>query len=137
MDMLTVVFATTSIVFGLAYAGAISRIKNLTDALAQSILTNTVLEQKNNLTKSEEEVHKENFIKFLSDSREWAFSYIEQVQDTIKKFVKEVEPQIKYYNKYGVVIEGMVPPHDFALKKISKEFEELKKLLPEDSNDRR
>lgn len=137
MDMLTVVFATTSIVFGLAYAGAISRIKNLTDALAQSILTNTVLEQKNNLTKSEEEVHKENFIKFLSDSREWAFSYIEQVQDTIKKFVKEVEPQIKHYNKYGVVIEGMAPPHDFALKKISKEFEELKKLLPEDSNDRR
>jgi hypothetical protein len=31
----------------------------------------------------------------------------------------------------------MVPPHDFALKKISKEFEDLKRLLPEETDDKR
>lgn len=80
---------------------------------------------------------RENFIKFLSDSREWAFEYIEQVQSGLKKFINEVEPQLEHYNKYGVAVEGMLPPHDFALKKISKEFEDLKKLLPEEIDDRR
>jgi hypothetical protein len=31
----------------------------------------------------------------------------------------------------------MAPPHDFALKQISKELDNLKKLLPEDIDDRR
>jgi hypothetical protein len=34
---------------------------------------------------SADSVHKENFIKFLSDSRDWAFEYIEQSQKTIKE----------------------------------------------------
>ena len=66
-----------------------------------------------------------------------AFSYIENVQNGLKKFIDEVEPQIEYYDKYGVVVEGMIPAHDFALKKISTELKELKKLLPEDILDDR
>jgi hypothetical protein len=137
MNIFTVVFITLSASFAIAYLSALHKIKKLTSALAQSILTNSILEHQGSLNKTEEEIHKENFIKFLSDSREWAYSYIEQVQDTIKNFIKEVEPEIRYHNNYGVVIEGLVPPNDKALKKISKEFEELKKLLPEDTNDRR
>ena len=86
---------------------------------------------------TDDDMHRENFIKFLSESRDWAFSYIEDVQSGLKKFIEEVEPQLDHYNKYGVVVEGMLPPHDFALKKISKEFNDLKKLLPEESDDRR
>jgi hypothetical protein len=78
------------------------------------------------------DLDRENFIKFLSDSREWAFEYIEQVQDGLNKFIQEVEPQLEYYKQYGIVVDGMIPPHDFALKKISKELEELKKLVPQD-----
>ena len=55
----------------------------------------------------------------------------------MSKFIEEVEPQLKYYNSYGAVVEGTAAPHDKALKKISKEFDELKKMLPEESDDRR
>lgn len=88
-------------------------------------------------TKEEEDIHKENFIKFLSDSREWAYDYIQNVQDSIKKFIEEVEPEINYYDQYGIALEGMIAPHNKALKKISVEFKELKKLLPEETDDRR
>ena len=73
----------------------------------------------------------------MSDSRDWAFDYIEKTQKTITRFIEEVEPELEYYKNYGVAVEGMMPPHDKALKKISKEISELKNLLPEDIDDRR
>lgn len=102
-----------------------------------SILANTLktlLEQEiqHKENKTDKEKANEDFLKFVSDSRDLAYEYIESVQAGLKKFVDEVEPQIDYYDKYGAAIEGMVSPHDFALKKISSEFKELKKLLPED-----
>ncbi len=30
--------------------------------------------------KSDQQIHQENFLKFLADSRDWAFNYIEEVQ---------------------------------------------------------
>lgn len=138
MDILTITLSIIAIFFIVAYIGANRRINNLSEAFAKLLLFQAASDQKDPETlKIEEDIHKEDFIKFLSDSRDWAFTYIEQVQSGIKKFVEEVEPQIEYYNTYGIVIEGMVPPHDFALKKISKEFQELKKFLPEETNDRR
>ncbi len=102
-----------------------------------SILANTLktllqqeIQHKEN--KTDKEKANEDFLKFVSDSRDLAYEYIESVQAGLQKFIDEVEPQIDFYDKYGVVIEGMVSPHDFALKKISSEFKELKKLLPED-----
>lgn len=77
----------------------------------------------------------ESFLKFVSDSREWAFGYIEDVQKGLKDFIDQVEPHIEYYDQYGIVVDGMITPHDKALKVISKEFKELKKLLPEENND--
>lgn len=101
------------------------------------ILTNTLktlltqeIQHKEN--KTDKEKANEDFLKFVSDSRDLAYEYIESVQVGLKKFIDEVEPQIDYYDKYGAAIESMVSPHDFALKKISSEFKELKKLLPED-----
>ena len=84
-----------------------------------------------NSTKQEEsdsDVHKENFIKFLSDSRDWAYLYIEDVQKGLTKFVNEIEPEISYFDEYGLV--GEAYPHYHSMKKISKEYKELKKLLP-------
>jgi hypothetical protein len=77
---------------------------------------------------SDSDVHKENFIKFLSDSRDWAYIYIEDVQKGITKFVNEVEPEIAYFDEYGLV--GEAYPHYHSMKKISTEYKELKKLLP-------
>jgi hypothetical protein len=84
-----------------------------------------------NSTKQQEsynDVHKENFIKFLSDSRDWAYEYIEDVQSGLKKFVNEIEPEIAYFDEYGLV--GDAYPHYHSMKKISQEYKELKKLLP-------
>ena len=78
----------------------------------------------------QDEMIKESFLKFVSDSRDAAFEYIEEVQNGLEKFINAVEPHIKYYDEYGSVLEGMIVPHDKALSAISLEFKELKKLLP-------
>ncbi len=135
MEILAIVLGIFALSFMIAYISVSRKLSAVSKGFAELFLTYTslrdVVESKNNNT--DENIHKENFIKFLSDSREWAFGYIEEVQEGLKKFVDEVEPQLEYYNEYGVVVEGMIPPHDAALKKISKEFEELKKLLPEET----
>jgi hypothetical protein len=82
-------------------------------------------------TKLDNDAHQESFIKFLSDSRDSAFDYIEEVQSGISDFVLEVDPLINYFDEYGDVM-GMVPNYD-NMKKISVEFKKLKKLLPEES----
>ena len=121
-------------VFIFSYFRLLRRLKETVKLSAELFFTNQALEQSLGFGSSEEitDIHKENFIKFLSDSRDWAFDYIEEVQKGLAAFIEEVEPEIEYYNAYGMVVEGMVSPHDQALKKISKEFEKLKSLLPED-----
>jgi hypothetical protein len=77
-----------------------------------------------------EQQAKDDFIKFLSDSRDWSYTYIEDVQSTIAKFIKDIEPEIKYFDEYGIV--GSAFPHYYSMKKISFAYQELKDLLPED-----
>jgi hypothetical protein len=82
-----------------------------------------------------DDVHKESFIKFLSDSRDWAFEYIETVQKGLTTFVEKVDKDIERFDKYGDSV-AMQPNYD-SLKNISEAYKELKTLLPEDkvSND--
>jgi hypothetical protein len=82
-------------------------------------------------TKLDNDAHQESFIKFLSDSRDSAFEYIEEVQSGINEFVSEVDPLINYFDEYGDIM-AMIPNYD-NMKKISIEFKKLKKLLPEES----
>ena len=139
MEIALVILSVLTLSFLIAYLSVAKRLNAVSQGFAQLFLTHSALRETldNTPTKTEDDIHKENFIKFLSDSRDWAFDYIEEVQTGLNKFIKEVEPELSYYNKFGVVIEGMVPPHDKALKKISREFEELRKLLPEEPSDRR
>jgi hypothetical protein len=141
MEIALIALSILSVSLLIGLISATLKLKNMSDSFASLFVAysaiNQMAESSNGLSKEDDDVHKENFIKFLSDSREWAFGYIEEVQLGLKKFISEVEPQLQYYNQYGIVIEGMVPPHDFALKKISKEFQDLKKLLPEETDDRR
>jgi hypothetical protein len=82
--------------------------------------------------KSDQQIHQENFLKFLSDSRDWAFDYIEEVQAGLSKFVSDVEPEINYFKEYGDLIS--MEPNYNSLKKISQAYEELKKLLPKENS---
>jgi biopolymer transport protein ExbB/TolQ len=141
MDILTLVLGIFTLSFGIAYTFSVIRIRRMAEAFSKVLISQTQLELAyDNYVQAKSivdntDIHTQNFIKFISESRDWAFKYIEDVQNGIKKFMNEVQPQIDYYNKYGIVIEGVVPPHDFALKKISKEIDELKKFLPEEVND--
>ena len=82
---------------------------------------------------SNQDVHNENFVKFLSDSREVAYNYIEEVQSGLNKFVSDVEPEINYFKEYGDIIA--MQPNYKSLKKITEAYEELKKLLPKDEEE--
>lgn len=126
MEISLVIMSILTLSFAVAYYISQKQLSMIKQAAM-----NLVLEAES-ISAKDIDIDRENFIKFLSDSREWAFEYIEQVQDGLNKFIQEVEPQLEYYKQYGVVVDGMIPPHDFALKKISKELEELKKLVPQD-----
>jgi hypothetical protein len=76
------------------------------------------------------DIHRENFIKFLSDSRDWAFTYIEDVQNGLTKFVEEVDPTINYFLEFSTIQEGN--PLNNGMKKISVAYLDLKKFLPSD-----
>ena len=78
---------------------------------------------------SDNDVHKENFIKFLSDSRDWAYEYIETVQSGLNKFVSNVDADISHFDEYGDTISMLRPDYN-AMKNISNSYKELKKLLP-------
>jgi predicted nucleotide-binding protein (sugar kinase/HSP70/actin superfamily) len=81
-------------------------------------------------TKLDNDAHQESFIKFLSDSRDSAFEYIEEVQSGINKFVSDIEPEINYFREYGDLMA--MQPNYYSLKKITESYEELKNLLPKE-----
>ncbi len=73
--------------------------------MAELFIKNRALEElnsqvNNGINMSDDTLHKENFIKFLSDSRDWAFEYIEQSQKTIKEVSEELQNQgLNIYSK--------------------------------------
>lgn len=139
MNVIYIILGILSLSFLLAYIRVSKKLGAVSAGFANLYLNYAALVKTKEYTIPDTEnvdiVDKEHFIKFLSDSRDWAFTYIEDVQKGLEKFITEVEPHIAYYDEYGTVVEGIIAPHDSALKVISKEFKELKKLLPEDPND--
>ena len=95
------------------------------DMMLLEKLINEIEESK---IKTDESVHKENFIKFLSDSRDWAYQYIEDVQAGLNSFINETAPEIKYFKEYGDTMA--LAPNYYSMKKIVEEYEKLKRLLP-------
>lgn len=71
----------------------------------------------------------DGFLKFISDSRDWAFEYIETVQGALEEFDKKISPTLEYYSTYGTAVEGL---HTGLTKEISEAYAELKKILPKD-----
>ena len=98
--------------------------------LTASIIT-ILLENANNKSASEDKNlnTNEGFVKFLSDSRDWAFAYIEEVQSVLGKFISEVGPEIEYYRNFGQAVDS---PNNESLDKISSAYSELEKVLPKD-----
>lgn len=98
--------------------------------LAQTLQFFVMQEEQQKQNKTDKEQFNEDFLKFISDSRDWAYSYIEDVQSGLNKFISDIEPEISYFDEYGAV--GTAYPHYHSMKKISSAYKELKNLIPED-----
>jgi hypothetical protein len=126
--------------FAISYFSVFYQLKKVSRDLAKLFLENKIMQEYIDITKSngllkkeDELVHKENFIKFLSDSRDWAHGYIEEVQTGLVTFVDEVDSYIEYFDTYSDVLSVERPDYA-AMKQISKSYKELKKLLPVEEN---
>ena len=79
-NIIIAVLGTLTLSFAIAYLSVLHRLSRLTQDFAKLFISHESLQdfvKKNNFnSKSDEDVHKESFIKFLSDSRDWAFGYI-------------------------------------------------------------
>ena len=82
---------------------------------------------------NEDDIAKEDFLKFVSESREWAFDYIEEVQEALEKFHKAVKRDIEYFDKNGDPM-GMKPNYD-SLVRISAAYKDLMSILPEENDE--
>ena len=136
-DILVIVLATLSICFAGSYFFVLIKSRKLKKDLAKLFIEKTLLQEYANAIKndnskfsSEESIHKESFIKFLSDSRDWAYKYIEDVQKGLNSFVNDIDPVISHFDEYGEAV-SMSRPDYSSMKNISKAYKELKKLLPE------
>ena len=137
-DIIIVVFATLSFCFAISYVLVLRQSIKLKRDVSKLFIEKTLLQEYVDLTKStkikeesDDSIHKENFIKFLSDSRLWAFEYIENVQKGLTKFVNDVDADISYFDEYGEALSMSRPDYP-SMKNISKAYKELKILLPED-----
>lgn len=138
-NILLIVFVTLSVSFAAAYVSVLLNSRKLKKDLKKLFIENSLLQEYVNVTQgesskfsSEESIHKENFIKFLSDSRDWAYQYIEDVQKGLNTFINKTKSHVEYFDEYGEV--GSAYPHYDSMKKISEEYKELIKLLPEEHN---
>jgi hypothetical protein len=75
----------------------------------------------------------EGFLNFISQSRDWAFEYIEDVQEAIAEFGKKIGPEIKYLRNYASVL-GLTATK--GIEKISEAYEQLLKVMPEAPDDK-
>ena len=96
----------------------------------QLVADKELLLQRIETKQDSEDIEKtEGFVKFLTQSRDWAFSYISEVQDGIHKFKTDAGPAIEYFDRYG---DAIWTPLTDGMQKVSDAYKDLSKLIPED-----
>lgn len=125
--ILLLILSTSSTTFAFLFYN--QRKKNIL-MLAQTLDFFMIQEAQQKQLKTEKEQFSEDFLKFISDSRDWAYTYIEDVQASLDKFITGIEPEILFFDQYGDLMSA--EPNYNSMKKISSAYKELKKLLPED-----
>lgn len=98
--------------------------------IAKTLETLLLQQLSRNTNKTDKDHADEAFLKFVSDSRDWAYQYIDEAQESLNKFITDIEPEIAYFDEYGIASSAY--PHYHSMKKISGAYKELKKLLPDD-----
>jgi len=100
--------------------------KNISDNLAKEKLEELSVEDKNN------KISQDDFIVFLTQSRQWAFDYIEQTQAAIQEFKDSAGPSLDYFKEYGAV---MNLPTDQLFNQIMPAYDKLIDMLPKDNEE--
>lgn len=126
------ILVLSNIVFIGLYYKNLLQLKETTEAAVELFFTNHVMQETSdtNQQPEAEDLHKEHFIKFLSDSRDYAFEYIDKVQVALKEFIDIADKEFAYFDAYGILTEQY--PNYEAMKTISAEYKKLKNLLPEE-----
>jgi hypothetical protein len=108
------------------------RLITLRNDLAEFALRAALLEQgvKKALDTSPSIENSEGFLRFVSESRDWAFQYIEEVQTALQEFTTDIEPEIAYFKEYGDI--ASMSPNYYSMKKISAAYDKLKEVLPKE-----
>lgn len=73
----------------------------------------------------------DGFLKFVSDSRDAAFKYIEEVQAAIDEFDRRVGPVVKHYKDTGKVLERR--PSELV-KELTQAYDKLMASMPKEDN---
>ena len=138
IDLIIFIVFSTLIVFLAAYVLKLSmRKRRLILEIVQlqidkQILTHRLKEEMEKRNSADIE-NTDGFLKFISQSRDWAFDYIEQVQAALLEFKNKVEPQILYAKTYGTTVGEST--HSIIVDKISDAYDDLVKVMPENSTD--
>jgi hypothetical protein len=125
--ILLVILSVLSTTF--AFLFYIQRKRNI-QMLAQTLEFFMLQEAQQEQVKTDKERFNEDFLKFISDSRDWAYTYIEDVQKSLDNFITAIEPEILFFDQYGDLMAAQ--PNYNSMKKISEAYKELKKIMPED-----
>jgi hypothetical protein len=133
MDLISIIILSIAVVVLFAMFGRqILITRAVAERLVQAFVDNNELAEKIEAKYLDKDIEQtEGFVKFLSESRDWAFEYIETVQGGLNEFVKVAGPRLEYFDKYGRVIGS---PHSEGLEDILVAYRELQKLLPEQNN---
>lgn len=136
MNLEIIIYIIITVVFGILLANNILvRVKN------RELFVNAVQAELDRLTVSNkiEEMLKEKdsksiektdgFLKFVSESREWAFKYIEDVQAAIKIFDDEIGPVVKHYKETK---KSLYRKQADILAKLEQAYDIVMSVMPEE-----
>ena len=73
----------------------------------------------------------DGFLKFVSESREAAFKYIEEVQAAINEFDNRVGPVVKHYKNTGKVLERRPSQ---LVRELTEAYDKLMASMPKEDN---
>jgi hypothetical protein len=134
MNLIVDILYSIVIVAALVYivnlrAAKMRMAKALIKTSVDLMLLREELEKANAARETQSVEGSDGFLKFISESRDWAFDYIEKVQDGLKTFAKTAGKEVKYLDTYGRTIET---PFTNSINTIVKAYEELETLLPKE-----
>lgn len=131
-NVIVVISFTLALSFAFAYLITLFKINKINKSFTKLLISHKSLQEfidSNNVEfKNESDIHKENFIKFLSDSRDWAYEYIEDVQKSIDGIIEKTKDTVKYHKDFSSL---EIEPYATQISILSDAIEELKTLLPE------